>query len=173
MAPIDALSPMLAIYPSQRGFGFAVAAEQIGLTDWGLAMVHSKSVDAFLQRVDSLVFRHKVKRIVVENFTRTRRGSRAKRCIKHVALYARERDICISTVTRSQRFAMLELSHEHVSNHDLAVAVAMRFPELEVHLPSRRRRWQSEDERIAMFAAVSCLLVGAKGCCCDELSAAE
>jgi hypothetical protein len=40
----------------------------------------------------------------------------------------------------------------------------MHFPELEIHLPSRRRRWQSEDERIAIFAAVSCLLVAAQRC---------
>jgi len=158
------LSPLLAIYPSQRGFGFAVASQQIGLTDWGLAIVHSKSLDAFLQRVDALVFRNRVKHIVVESFSQSRRGCRAQRCIEHVALYARERNIVISAVTRSERFTTLELTYPVASNHDLAVAVAMRFPELEVHLPSRRRRWQSEDERIAMFAAVSCLLVDAIDC---------
>jgi len=161
MLSSDTLSPLLAIYPSQRGFGFAVAS-QIGLTDWGLAIVHSKSLDAFLQRVDALVYRHKITRIVVENFGQTRRGSRARRCIEHVALYAREREIVISSVARSERFVTLDLKYPTASNHDLAVAVAMRFPELETHLPSRRRRWQSEDERIAMFAAVSCLLVDSK-----------
>ena len=154
---------LLSIYPSRRGFGFAVGGESIGLSDWGLARVRSKSIEAFVERVDGLAYRHAAFAIIVEDTSDTLRGERVKRCVQCLAQYASERRLGICVVARHERIAVLSL-HPRASNHDIATAIAMRFPELEVHLPSRRRRWQSEDERIAIFAAVSCLLVGALRC---------
>jgi len=114
-----------------------------------------------MERVDGLAYRHAALTIVVEDISHTLRGDRVKRCVMRVAQYAQERGLGVCVVARHERAAVLSL-HPRASNHDIATAIAMRFPELEVHLPSRRRRWQSEDERIAIFAAVSCLLVGAQ-----------
>ena len=161
MPPSGPAGSLMSIYPSRRGFGFAVGSESLGLSDWGLARVRSKTIEAFMERVDGLAYRHGAFIIIVEDIADTLRGDRVKRYVQRLAQYAHERRLGICVVARHERAALLSL-HPRASNHDIATAIAMRFPELEVHLPSRRRRWQSEDERIAIFAAVSCLLVGAQ-----------
>jgi hypothetical protein len=45
-----------------------------------------------------------------------------------------------------------------VTRQEIAEAVARHLEPFQQHLPPRRRPWQSEDERMALFSAAALLL---------------
>ena len=157
MLPVQSRGAVLAVYPSRRGFGFAVATAPVGLSDWGWAKLASRSADELLVRVDALVARHAALHLVLENPAGSRRRDRVRRLTTLVGNYGRQSALIVHDVARSDRRTALGLP-SRATNHEMAVAVALLFPELEPQLPRLRKRWQAEDERLAIFAAVASLL---------------
>lgn len=143
-----------------KGFGFAVIENVKHLVDWGVTHVWSRNAQEFLIRIERLIERHRPVLIVTEEipFKKARRGARTlTACLEH---FARERRIRFVRCTRAQiRSAFRETGE---TKHDIAVALAKEFPELESRLPRRRRAWESEDSRMNIFDALS--LIVAAGC---------
>lgn len=143
---------ILGIYPSSRGFAFAVL-EDGRLVDWGLAKTFAGTEEAFLTRVESLVDRYRPSHIALEDHARSRRRDKARRFVDAAFVYARARTREALVVSRRAVRLRLGLD-EDASNHDLAVCISNHFPELAPLLPRRRRLWESEAERIQVFQAV-------------------
>lgn len=152
----------LAIYPSSRGFAFAVL-EDGSLVDWGLAKTFAKTEEAFLTRLESLVERYRPSHLSLEDHARSRRRLRAKTVVDTALGYALFRAIQTVLVSRAAVRFGLQID-ERASNHDLAIRLSNLFPELAPLLPRRRRLWESEAERIQVFQAVGLAVTATWGC---------
>lgn len=153
---------ILAIYPSSRGFGFAVL-EDGTLVDWGFAKSFAKTKEAFLTRLENLVDRYRPSHMTLEDFTRSRRRDAVRRFVAIALAYACQRAIQTTLVSRTEVRAGLHLGG-NASNHDVAVCISRRFTELAPLLPRRRRLWESEAERIQVFQAVGLAVAAMCGC---------
>ena len=146
------LKRTLAIDPTREGFAY-VLLEESALLDWGQANIHSKQDRDFVARVFLLVDKCRPHLLVLEGPEGSRRGDRARRRLHKTERHAALRKLPVAIVTRPE---MRErFSHVGKSKWEIARALASRYPELEWKLPPRRKPWQSEDERMNIFDALS------------------
>jgi hypothetical protein len=146
----------LAVDPTTSGFGFAVLEGSKLLVDWGLAHMAVQDDGAYRARIEKLLDRVRPQLLVVENMKGSRRSDRAVRRAQIAARAARARGIEVERVTRaqvSQKFAA-----SGMTRWEVAVAVSHWFPELSPSLPKKRRIWETEDRRMAIFVAASLAL---------------
>jgi hypothetical protein len=148
----SAYTRILAIDPYRRGFGFAVLEGQRRLLDWGTARVWSRNDKEFLVRIECLSDRYRVRALVLPDPSDYGRSPRAARRTKSALAYGRERGLC--TVVVSNRDVRQAFAAAGPTKHEIASGIAGLFPELEPHLPPRRKPWVSEDERMNVFTAV-------------------
>jgi hypothetical protein len=143
---------VLSIDPSCRGFGFAVFEGSRTLLDWGVARVWGKGGHAFLARIDAMIDRYQPV-VIVLGRRRSRRGVRAERQVLLIGNLASSRRIPVRFV--SQEAVRETFESTGTTKHQIAMALVRPFPELEMHLPRKRQRWTSEDERMNIFDAVA------------------
>lgn len=147
----------LAIDPSTRGFGFAVLEGQDRLVDWGTRSARSGERSKnrqCLEKVEELIDDYRPGVLVVEKCASgSRRCARVRRLIDSIARLAVERQIRARRISRRQVQAAFAESGAP-TKHEIATAIARRFPELAPHLPSPRKAWMSEDCRERIFGAV-------------------
>ena len=148
---------VVAVDPTPRGLGFAILEGPSCLVDWGMTDVRMKSKHhASLGRLDTLIDRYHPEVLVLEDWRRPecRRCPRVKQLLRHLARFAARRGLRTFTVSRPllrQTFADLD----RLTKDELARAIVMRFPELEIWLPPHRKPWMSEDHRMAIFDAAA------------------
>ena len=151
---------ILAIDPMHQGVGFAVLERPVGLVDWGWReireMMTSDKNRATLQRVHELLDRFAPDVLVVEDCAAndSRRGRRVKQLARRLEKLAGEKGIefCpVSPKTLKEAFAQVDAR----TKHEIARAVAQRFPELACSLPPVRRPWMSEGGPMSMFDAAA------------------
>lgn len=147
---------VLAIDPTTRGFGFAVFEGVERLIDWGVVSVAADRNARCLTRLAGLLRRYTPDLLVVEDHTSRgcRRWRRIRDLLHRVHSIAREhgtktRRISAAGVRRV--FADLDTT----TKHEIAGALASRYPELVPWLPPRRKPWDSEDERMGIFDAAA------------------
>ena len=147
---------ILAIDPTSKGFGFAVLEGPTGLIDWGVRHASEDKNRRSLEKVSELIARYQPDVLVVERTTAKgcRRRLRARRLIESLLILVRDRRLRARRVSRRsvQRCFSQEGS---ATKRQVAVALALRFPELEPHLPPVRKITMSEDERMSIFDAVA------------------
>ena len=127
--------------------------------DWGVAELYSKKDEEFLVRVEALVDKYRPAIIALEDCAGTRRGERAVRRIALAADYAGSRKIGAVLVSRDDVRRTLGLSTK-ATKHAVAAAITEAYPELGFVLPSPRKPWQTEDERMRVFGAVARAVTG-------------
>jgi hypothetical protein len=146
---------VLALNVHPRSFGFVVFEGADQLLDWG--------VRSFRRGVNAVrVPAPKKLRALLDEFApqvvvfRARPGRAAQRGSKLVAAIrreARKHRIAVKFVTLR---AVKQVFIGHTSNkHEIASALAKRFPELAPKLPPKRKLWQSEDYRMSIFDAAA------------------
>jgi hypothetical protein len=142
--------------PTVRGFGFAVMEAPDWLIDWGLKHVRREKNHGSLRKVGDLIDRYEPDVVVLEDTgaSRSRRSQRVRRLIEDVEALAGKRGIEVRkfSPTRVQKF-FLPLGG--ITRHEIAEALARRFPELEPKLPRLRRLWMTEDLRLRIFGAAA------------------
>jgi Holliday junction resolvasome RuvABC endonuclease subunit len=147
---------VLAIDPSTRGFGFAVLEGPERLVDWGVKETKKNKNAKSLKLIEDLIDRYLPSVIVVEDYAGkgSRRCHRVGELINEISKLALERKVKARSFTRlkvKQAFSEFGAS----TKHEIAVAIAARFPELEPRLPRFRKPWMSEDYRMSIFDAVA------------------
>ena len=147
---------VLSVYPSPRGFGFAVLDSERGLVDWGIVRVSSaRRSDEVSARLEGLLDWHNPSVIAVENTADTFRGSAAKELTQRVISRAFDRGIRVIPISQKNLREFFSDSDRHA----IATQIVERLPELAPRLPGKRRPWESVDERAYLFAAVALALV--------------
>jgi len=145
---------VLGIDPCRKGIGFGVIDGSGRLIDWGVARLYSTNDEEFLVRLDALASRNRATLLVLQETAGTMRGAVAKRRALLATEYWRAREVASRVIQRRLLDAHFGLGHR-ASKHDLSLAVCDIYPELRVHLPPKRRPWDSESPRTRMFLAVA------------------
>lgn len=152
---------VLSVFPHHRGFGFAVL-EHERLVDWGLARLYSKADDEFVARVEAMIVKYRPHIMALEDHTNSRRGERAQRLVDTALGYAKFRELQPMLVLQRDVRRTLGL-RDRATIHDVATRLAEAFPELAPLIPSKRRPWQSEAERMKVFQALGLAIVAFGG----------
>lgn len=149
---------ILAVNPCSRGLGFAVLTNGRELIDWGLKQARGTEANNHcLRAFHKLRKRHRPKLILVED-------TAALGCVRSDRIVELLSQIQNSAECRVGRVGRLNLLHRFIRNakstskQSIAEIVSQHYPELAPHLPAPRRNWQSEDQRLAFFWAVSMAL---------------
>jgi hypothetical protein len=144
---------ILSICPCSRGFGFAVMEEGTGLIDWGVKSAKGDKNQDCLRHIETMLDLYHPNIVVLEDARSSRRTERVRKLtdqVKNLAKGQKVRVKLLSPTTVMERFV------HGGTRHDLAVLMALRFPEeLSQRLPPKRKPWQSEDGRLDMFKAVA------------------
>lgn len=143
----------LAIDPTTSGFGFVVLEGSKRLVDWGLGCLATPDDALYQKRIEKLLDRVQPQLLILEDMRDSRRGDRAIAWAQLAATCARKRGITVEKVNRAE--VSKHFASSGKTRWEIGVAISRRFPELAPSLPKKRRIWESEDRRMAIFAAAS------------------
>jgi len=148
---------VLAVDPAVRGLGFVVLEGRTKLVDWGVKEARSGDKNArCLRRVEELIAIYWPQAIVVEGYAGpgSRRCRRVERLIDAIERLSAREKLPVRRFSRAavrKAFAPLGAA----TKHEIAQALAARFPELAPRLPPFRKPWMSEDYRMSIFDAAA------------------
>ncbi len=147
---------ILAIDPTSRGFGFVVLEGKDRLVDWGLKSIRENKDEATLVAVADLVHMYAPHVLVLEDCAdgSSRRGHRVRDLIGDIAALGVAEGLITELVSISA-VRMVFTADGAETKHEIAGVIAAGFPELVLHRPRFRKPWMSEDERQAIFDAIS------------------
>lgn len=151
---------ILSIDVTSRGFGYVVLETPEILIDWGVCQVRTEKRERSLVKVAALIHRFVPHVVVVEDtrHEKCRRGDHARGVIEVIANLAQTMDVPVDRVsTATVRGHYADLGE--TNKDDVARLIVDSFPELAPFLPKRRKVWMPEDERMAIFDAISMTLV--------------
>jgi hypothetical protein len=143
-----------AVYPSTRGFGYAVFEGPHSLVDWGVKAARGRQKNlASLVKARELLAFYRPDILVLEDCEGlgSRRAKRIQTLTNLMTAHATEERIATASFSRSEVRACFDLT----TKREIAEAIVREFPELERHLPPVRRIWMSEDARMNIFDAVA------------------
>jgi hypothetical protein len=145
---------VLSVFPSTRGFGYAVLEGPRSLVDWGVksALCPHKNAEV-LRKVRELFHFYHPNVVVLEDCEGygSRRAKRIRTLINLVHAHAVEEGTSTACFSRPEVRACFRLE----TKRQIAEAIAREFPELEPRLPPVRKIWMSEDRRMGIFDAIS------------------
>jgi hypothetical protein len=145
---------VLAIFPSTRGFGYAVFEGRQSLIDWGVRTVcpFQKNLKS-LQRIRELFAFYGPDVVVLEDYEGqgSRRAKRIQTLINLITAHVAGEGVITASFSRAEVRACFGLA----TKREIAEAIAREFPELGPRLPPVRKIWMSEDRRMSIFDAVS------------------
>lgn len=150
---------VLAVDPTSKGFGFAVLEGPARLIDWGVKQARENRNRVCLQQVANLIARYHPDFLIAENVRAngSRRCQRVRELTKKILTIASKHRIRSRSIPRRRVLAFFAPLGS-ATKHQMATAIAKRFPELDPRLPPLRKPWMSEDERMSIFDAVALAL---------------
>jgi RNase H-fold protein (predicted Holliday junction resolvase) len=151
---------ILAIDPTTKGFGYAILDLPKHLVAWGMAHVKGEKRTGAIFRFEALLDQFRPDAVVLENTTvpGSRRYPRVRELLDTLGKIARERGIPVQTVSRLAVIACFSSKDEQATKHSIAKTLAVDYPQLAEKVPRKRKIYQSEDERISVFDALSLAL---------------
>src|SRR6266487_3906199 len=154
------MTRVLAIDPTTKGFAYAVFEGSDFLLDWGLTQVLAERKNELcLKRVEALLVQYAPDAVVLEAYDGkgSHRRPRVRSLIRSIKSFAARRHFrtrCFSRGEIRRAFAALA----ETTRHPIAEEIVRRFPQLTLRLPEVRKFYESEDERMSIFDAVSLAL---------------
>lgn len=152
-------SLVLGFHPTARGFGWVVFEGPFRPIDWGLVSAGKAKNATCLRRLDRLLVRFMPEVLVLEAYDRetTRRARRIARLGLQARALADGRGVEAAVYSRADvRAAFAEAGAR--TRREIAEAVANHLDAFRHRLPPRRKPWESEDARDALFAAAALVL---------------
>jgi hypothetical protein len=149
-------SLLLAIFPSVRGFGFALFHGAWIPIDWGFRHVQCDKNETSLEKVGLLIDDYAPDTLLLEDHAGegSRRSRRVETLIDEIAALGIRKDITVARYSRDQiRACFAEFGA--VTKYDIARAISRSLPEFPPQLPPERKIWLPEDYRMSIFDAVS------------------
>ncbi len=141
---------VIALDPCPRGFGFVVLEGSQKLLDWGVAQ--AKSQTDLLLRLEARLLRYRPACLILETGNPYRRHASRQRTMA-LERFAREQGVEAVWVRYS------DVQHVFAgaggTKYKRALALAELYEELRMHLPAKRRAWDSEDDRMHIFDAAA------------------
>lgn len=151
---------VLGVHPAARGFGWAVCEGPFKLIDAGVFLAFGPAKnEQCLGEVERLIARFSPAELVLEDFDpeRSHRSQRAHQLCLLLASLAGSLGLRFAAHEREA----VQRAFEGVgarTREEIAGAVARHFSVLRSRLPKKRKRWESEDKRLAIFNAAAVVL---------------
>ena len=145
---------ILGIDPGPRGVSF-VFFENGELVDWGTWGKRRDELEVF----DRLLKRFRPDVLVLEDADAPQSERRARlRCVLQRMVERAERNDV--TMRKASRYAVRRawFARGRKNKHEVGVALAAMFPEMELFVPRRRKAWTSEDARAGISDALAVVL---------------
>lgn len=157
----SALQPALtlAVHPTSRGFGWIAFDGPFNAYDWAFVLAKGEKNLSCLRSIERLFERLKPECLVIEAFERSdsSRADRIARLCRAVVALAVDHGIEVAIYRRGDVQATFA-SVGARTRDEIAFAVARHVEALRPRLPAKRRPWQSEDKRMALFSAAALVL---------------
>ncbi len=154
--PLPRHSLVLAVHPTKDGMGWVVFEGPFTPYDWGLVSAR-KDKNAFcLKKVERLIERLQPETFVVEAYDRVRasRADRVTRVCRDFVNLAASYGIAVEVYDRAAiRRAFAGVGA--ITRQDVAEAVARYIDAFRHRLPAKRKDWEAEDRRMALFSAAA------------------
>lgn len=146
----------IAVYPTGIGFGWVVCEGPFELIESGVfATLDKGRAAASVRKLVQLIERVRPGEFVIEAFDQ--RKPPVKAVAAALVSAAADRGLFVEAHTRSsvqQAFEVVGAS----TREDIAAVLARHFPALALRLPKRRRPWDGEDKRLAIFNAAAVVI---------------
>lgn len=149
----------LAIHPSTRGFGWTVFEGPFAPFDWGLVAPSKDKNRTCLRKAEQLIERLQPHTLVLEAFEApaARRSGRVRRLCRALVSLGADRGLEVAIYSRASiRTCFAPVGA--VTRQEIAEAVVRHITAFEHRMPKRRRCWESEDCRMALFSAAALVL---------------
>ena len=148
---------IFALDPTTKGFGYAVLETPFRLVDWSLAYVSGEKESGALARFETLLDQFRPDVVVLEDPAApgSRRRPRVQKLLGKLQEIARERGIAVHMIPRLAVIECFSSPEKRATKCSITEHLAETFPELAPKMPKRRKIYQSEDERIAIFDALA------------------
>lgn len=160
MSPTTPRKPLiLAVHPNFSGFGWAALEGPFSPHDWGVARVRIDKNVGCLKRIELLIKRLQPEVIVLEAFEKhaSARRERITKLCRAIVAMAHGQGIEVSVQSRADiRATFSDIGA--FSRHAIAEAVGRQIPLLTDYVPKRRRDWETEPHRMAVFSAIAAAL---------------
>ena len=149
----------LGVYPTVRGFGWIAFEGPLAAYDWGLVEVMGEKNARCLRKLERLIERLQPETLVLEAFEKedSIRADRIARLCRGMISIAHGRGLDAAIYGRPE----IELCFGPVgarTRQEIAEVVARNVEVLRSRLPNKRRPWQSDDRRMALFCAAAVVL---------------
>lgn len=146
---------ILAVDPFSRGVGFAVLEGPDCLIDWGIRTTGRADNAKAARVINKLIDRFRPDILALEDWNSdgARRCGRVEKLLDRIAADEGTR-VLVRLVARREVRAIGSLPHTG-TKRGRACFLAERFPELQAFLPPLRKAWMPEDDRMAIFDALS------------------
>lgn len=151
---------VLAVDPTNKGFGFAVLEGPSRLIDWGVKRTQASNRNAaIIAAVVQLIHWYEPGVLAVEDCECC--GSRRRERVQQLAL-----DLHALAGRVNLKCACIPWTDVRrvvggggdATKEQIAGRLVERFPELARHLPPHRKAWMSPDVRLSIFTAVALAL---------------
>ena len=150
---------VLAVYPTPRGFAYALFEAPLSPVDWGVReFIGPEKNTRTLEAVSRLCKAVHPDTLVIEDgvTASSKRSLRVQRLLGLIGALAETENI---TLVRYSRKAIREtFHHPSITRQEIAQAIAAYIPALADRLPPMRKLWRSEDPRLWLFDAASLAL---------------
>jgi hypothetical protein len=149
-------SLILSVFPSVRGFGFALFHGAWVPIDWGFRHIQGDKNKFCLDKVEKLIDDYAPDTILLEDHAGegSRRSPRVAALIDDIAAMAKQKGITVAHYSRDE-IKECFAEFEAVTKYEIAKAISRSLPEFPPQLPPERKIWLPEDYRMSIFDAVS------------------
>jgi hypothetical protein len=146
---------VLAIDPVSRGVGFVVIEGRDLLVDWGIRTTGSADNMKSARAIGKLIDRFRPDILALEDCDSNgaRRCGRVQKLLDRIAAQEGKR-VLVRAVTQREIRAIGPLPSTS-TKHGRASFLVEQFPQLKAFLPPVRKPWMPEDDRMAIFDALS------------------
>lgn len=148
---------VLAIDPHVRGFGYIVFEGPDTPINWGISSIRCMKNAGTCKKVAKLIDDYQPDVLIVHNVTGSKRCERMQRLTSKLAALAIKQGIkTASLATKDVEVVFSQFGAS--TKYGIATAIAEWFPALAPKLPFKRKLWDAEDDRFAIFDAAALAL---------------
>lgn len=155
--PTSRRSLTMAIHPNGKGVGWVAIARPLTLFCWGTMATRRKGKNGiYIRRIEKLFDRLNPHTLILEAFLpeNSNRGERVASLCREIVDVAVRRAVDVQIYTCADVRRCFSAA-ARASRDDIAIMTAERFPTIAHLLPRRRRQWETERIRMALFSAAA------------------
>lgn len=149
----------LAVFPDRKGFGWVAFTGPFAVFDWGLATSRQNKNAVCIAKIEALLERLTPETLVLEAYESpsAKRADRLARLCQAISALAADRGAEVAIYNRAD-IAACFLDVGARTRDEIARAVVRHVDVFRHRLPKRRKPWQAEDARMALFSAAALVL---------------